>query len=89
MSSIMRLLELLILDLELSEKDREIVSQWTTNMHGKCKKKWLLCYPVFISQQYSVNLQWTILQTPWCLKDLEPAEDGQRTFVHYLFQFEN
>jgi len=33
-----------------------------------------------------VILQWTTSQTPWYLKDLEPAEGGQRTFVYCFFQ---
>lgn len=48
-------------------------------------KGYLLGYPIFISQLYSVALKLTILQTLWCLKDLEPegfGEGGQGTFVY-------
>lgn len=46
---------------------------------------YLLGYPIFISQLYSVALKWSILQTQWCLEDLEPeafGEGGQGTFVY-------
>lgn len=52
-------------------------------------KQFLPCYPIFISQQYSLNLLWTILQTLWYVKDLEPAESGQGMIISCFFQIKN
>lgn len=90
MSSILRLAKLLILDPELLRRTGEVVSQWTTNVHGKYKQKWL--FAMFSYFHFTIIFcEFTINYTtnPWYLKDLEPAEGDQRMIVYCFFQFKN
>lgn len=65
------------------EHHSPLASGLQKGMANTKSRGYLLGYIIFISQLCSVTLKWTMLQTPWCLKDLEPegfGEGGQGTF---------
>lgn len=73
-------------------QDSVLASGLQKGMASTKTRGYLLDYPIFISQLYSVALKWTILRTPWCLKDLQSerfGEGGQGTFVSCFLPLKN